>query len=80
MAKFYGDLTGDDQKTKVTRSAEHQLRGHIRGWNFGCHVRIRLDNHGDEVVEIWLTGGSNDPERRRYIGTYGKPITIGKGG
>lgn len=48
----------------VNRSDGQSIEGHIRGWDVGCRVVIRVDKDGRDHVYIYHTWGSNGGEER----------------
>jgi hypothetical protein len=70
MAALYGTLNGR-AKTKATRcgSKNSPVTAHVRGWELGVETEARIVN-GVEVVEVWLTPGSNGNGERISLGVY----------
>jgi hypothetical protein len=50
-------------------TAKSGLSGHIRGWDVGVQVYLDVDSNGDDVVEVYRTGGSNGFTSDRLIAT-----------
>ncbi len=62
MARFYGEVYGQS-KTKASRigSSKSGMYSHIRGWDVGVKVRCFVNYNGEDVIEVYKTGGSNQP-------------------
>lgn len=75
MSRFYGTMNGTKgEKTLKTQTANgtNFVRAHIRGWNVGVEViaRPHIDDKGQDMVEVWLTGGSANDSRKKKIGLF----------
>jgi hypothetical protein len=68
MATFYGTMKAEGKKynTKIGRS---HITSHTRGWDHGIEVTYRVHGKTGAVCEVWQTGGSNNPERKKLIKT-----------
>lgn len=66
MARFYGEVEGT--RGRASRLGSSSLRSHTRGWNVGVEVVCRIRDDVD-VIEVYETGGSNDPRQRRLLAT-----------
>lgn len=69
MARFYGAMQGDD-RTTVTRMGHKRISGHIRGWNIGAQVTCAVDSDGEDMVTVYLTGGSTGAHESKFLGTW----------
>jgi len=68
MSQFYGSMKGSGA-LDVTRQGNKNsgLTAHIRGWDQGVYIECTVDGDGKECISIYITGGSNHPERREPI-------------
>jgi hypothetical protein len=60
MSHFYGSMMGRSFRKTVTRCGDNSISAHVRGWNIGGCVSMRIDSLGRDVVCFELTGGSNE--------------------
>jgi hypothetical protein len=60
MSRFYVSTHGD-QRAEVTRGGHRTITAHVRGWDSGIRVEGYIDGAGNDVFEVYRTGGSNDP-------------------
>jgi hypothetical protein len=60
-----------DTKNERTTCGENVLDLHARGWDFGVRVTLRMreDVSYPEII-IYLTGGSNTPNKSTLLGTF----------
>lgn len=70
MAHFYASIQGNRGEATRIGTKNSGIEGHIRGWNIGAEVRCHVNAKGQDVVEIWLTGGSNRIDSARYLGAF----------
>lgn len=70
MARFYGDLQGNRGQATRMGTAKSGMDGHIRGWNIGARVWMRVNDAGEDEVTVDITRGSNGAGQSRRIGTY----------
>lgn len=70
MAHFYGTLHGNRGETSRCGSESSGLRSSTNGWDLGVDVRACVREGIGDVVEVFLTGGSDCPELRFHLGTY----------
>ena len=71
MSHFYSTVEGSS-RTVATRAGtkDSGISGHIRGWNVGIQVYGRYDPEtGEDVFEVYSTGGSNNSSTRELLGT-----------
>lgn len=61
MSRFYGDLEGNRGVATRQGTANSGIVGHIRGWSVGARVRCFVNEHGQDTVQVWTTGGSHQP-------------------
>ena len=68
MARFYGEVYCQG-KTKASRigSPKSGMYSHIRGWNVGVKVRCFVNYNDEDVIEVYKSGGSNQPSEDTLI-------------
>ena len=71
MSRFYSEIEGA-AKTVASRRGHNFIESHTRGWNNGIRVTCYVNDEGNEVHQIYLTGGSNNPGNIKPI--YSKEI------
>jgi hypothetical protein len=71
MSRFYASISGS-AKTEATRQGTPKsgIVGHVRGWDVGVKVRAVVGRDGQDEIRVYLTGGSNHPNRDRLIGEF----------
>ena len=55
-------------KTVASRRGHSDINGHIRGWDSGVKVHGYKDTGDSDVFQIYITSGSRDSRRDRYLG------------
>ncbi len=70
MAHFYGSVHGNGPEATLTGSKNGGIMAHARGWDVGARVAVRVDSDGSDVVDVYLTRGSNDSSTARFLGTF----------
>jgi len=70
MARFKADIEGQKGSASRLGSAKSGMRAHVRGWNVGARVVCSVNEDGEDVVSICLTGGSANPSFGRVVGQY----------
>ena len=82
MSRFYAEIQGS--RGAATRQGSTDIYGHIRGWNIGVFINCFIDETGEDVVAIDLSGGSHNPSIIKRIGRFklfnGGVTEIGAGG
>ena len=71
MSRFYSEVEGA-AKTVASRRGHNFIESHTRGWNHGIRVACYVNDEGNEVHQVYLTGGSNNPSNIKPI--YSKEI------
>lgn len=66
MATFYGTMNGYKGKPS-NKMGQRKITSHTRGWDHGIEVTYELTDGDGCSCEVWLTGGSNNPERIKLI-------------
>lgn len=74
MAQFYGEISSRSPRggksNKVTRMGDKSgMTAHIRGWDVGVRVVLRVDAGGKDIVCVYKTKGSNAPNDDELIAT-----------
>lgn len=70
MSRFYGNMKGARGETTRCGNAISGIHGHLRGWDIGVKVEVRENAYGEDIVEVWLTGGSNGSCPSLFLGRY----------
>lgn len=70
MSHFYGNLKGCRGETTRCGTKGSGIRSHVRGWNVGCRVDCFVDEHGEDCVRVYITGGSNGRLEDKFIGVW----------
>lgn len=63
MARFYGEIQGSRGPASRMGTPKSGFSAHVRGWNIGVHINCFVNDLGNDVIEVWRTGGSNDSRR-----------------
>ncbi len=67
MSRFYAEIQGSGVSGSKTGSEKSGIVGHIRGWDIGAKVTMAVDEDGEDVLSIDITGGSNSPKALKHI-------------
>lgn len=59
MAQFYGDLQGNRGEATRMGTKSSGIRAHVRGWNVGARIHVKVDRDGNDHVYVYRTSGSN---------------------
>ena len=70
MAQFYASIKGNRGEATRLGTKSSGMQAHIRGWAVGAQVWMTVDDNGEDVVNIALTGGSNGSPAPVLLGTY----------
>ena len=71
MVHFFGEVQGENRfHISLSGSKESGIQAYIRGWDIG--IRISGNYSQEDVFDVYLTGGSNHPEKEIHIGSYTK--------
>lgn len=65
--KLAATISGFDHSTGKSCYSSEGITAHLRGWDFGLEITMRVDEDGTPLFEIWETGGSNDPGTKRQV-------------
>ena len=68
MSRFYGTVHSSNFKTVASRRGHTDVNGHIRGWDSGVKVHGYKATDDSDVFQIYITSGSGDSRRDRYLG------------
>ena len=66
MAQFYANIQGNHGESTRMGTKDSGLHAHLRGWDIGVKVEI-VHIAGVDIIEVWSTGGSNNPEIRNLV-------------
>ena len=80
MAKLYTSVTNErnldsigcvrpsyDKRGRVTQCANRHQTVHVRGWDHGIKVEQFINDDGQVVHQVYLTGGSNGATADRFV-------------
>lgn len=70
MAHFYANIQGNRGEVTRMGTAKSGISGHIRGWNVGVRVYMGVDDEGNDVATVFLTGGSNGRCAPKILGNF----------
>lgn len=70
MARFYGEVWGGRGIGSRVGSKVSGITSHTRGWDLGVRVRIYVDDDGNDVAVVTITGGSRNPSKQLERRTY----------
>ena len=69
MSRFYGTVHSSNYKTVASRRGHDDVNGHIRGWDAGVKVHGYKSTDDSDEFQIYLTSGSRDSRRDKFLGT-----------
>jgi hypothetical protein len=70
MAQFRGTLDGQRGQASRLGSKASGLTATCNGWGDGIEVRAWVNKEGQDVFEVWSTGGSNHTGAPVWLGTW----------
>ena len=70
MARFYASISGRGKELTREGTAASGVEGHLRGWNVGAKVYLSVDSQDQDVVTVYLTGGSNGNTSDFFLGRF----------
>ena len=71
MAQYRGTIKGSRGEASRLGTKSSGLQVSANGWDIGVDVILRYDSQDQsDVVEVYLTGGSNDKKQRRLLGVF----------
>jgi hypothetical protein len=70
MAHFRGTIQGQRGSASRLGSAKSGLIVKANGWNFGVTVNMVLDQYGNDMAYVWITGGSNGAKSSKLLGLF----------
>lgn len=73
MGRFYAEIQGSRGSATRKGTKKSGIRGHIRGWHLGVKVKCYVNEYGNDVCQVWLTGGSSNPIEIKYLGEFVEP-------
>ena len=79
MSRFYASIKGQRGEATRTGSEGSGITTHTRGWNLGVRIEGFVNERGMDAFNIYVTGGSTNPQRERLIATVEEPMEIQNG-
>lgn len=71
MAQFRAMIQGQRGEASRLGSKKSGLRAYVNGWNKGVSVYLQYDEKtGQDVVEVYKTGGSNNGSHPELIAKF----------
>lgn len=70
MSRFYGNMKGSRGETTRCGDRISGITGHLRGWDIGARVTAFVGPNGEDLVEVWITGGSNGSCASVFLGRF----------
>ena len=67
MAQFRAIIQGNRNSVSRLGGKNSGIIADVNGWNLGVTVIGHLDQNGQDVFDIYRTGGSNNPSRGKVI-------------
>jgi hypothetical protein len=65
--KLAATISGFDHSSGKSCYSSEGITAHLRGWDHGLEITMRVDEDGTPLYEIWETRGSHDPKPRRQV-------------
>jgi hypothetical protein len=62
-------ISGFDHSSSKSCYSSEGISAHLRGWDYGFSIEMRLDDDGLPYLEIYRTNGSHDPKPRNLLAT-----------
>jgi hypothetical protein len=72
--KLAATIKGTDHSSSKSCYSSESITAHLRGWDNGFEIELKLDENELPYLEIRRTLGSHNPKARNLIAT----ITVGK--
>ncbi len=69
MSRFYAEVSPDNRNT-VSRRGHKYISAHIRGWNIGVAVTVKINEKGKDEVLVYKTSGSTKSKSDELITKY----------
>jgi hypothetical protein len=60
-------ISGFDHSTAKSCYSSEGITAHLRGWDFGIEITMRVNAWGEPEYDIWSTGGSHDPKAKDQL-------------
>jgi hypothetical protein len=73
MSRFYATVKSE-KKSLATKCGVSKLEAHVRSWDHGIKVNYWVDEDGQTLCQVFLTGGSDKPDTMKLI----KAFIVGK--
>lgn len=68
MAQFRATIQGNKGLASRLGTKKSGIVATVNGWTIGLKIIAKRAN-GQDIIEVWYTGGSNDPAVRCLLGT-----------
>lgn len=70
MAHFRATIKGQRGQASRLGSPKTGIKAHVNGWDFGIDVCGSVNAEGEDEFRIYITGGSNDRQTPKLVGTF----------
>jgi len=70
MSRFYASIEGNRGMATRQGTKSSGIQGHIRGWNVGGRIVCDVNDDDEDVVRLYLTGGSRGHKSDKLIGEF----------
>lgn len=70
MARFRGTVQGN--RGEASRLGHKRIGVSCDCWDVGVDSQAYIDMQGNDVINVYATGGSNDGQRKRLIATVSR--------
>lgn len=70
MSRFYGSMKGARGETTRCGNSISGITAHVRGWDIGAEAYVRCLTTGEDIVSVYVTGGSNGSCAKLFLGTF----------
>ena len=70
MSRFFGSIQGSRGMATRLGGKRSGIRGHVRGWAIGARAFCDVNAEGEDVVTVYITGGSNGASSETRIGSW----------
>ena len=67
MARFRGTVQGN--RSEASRLGHKRLDTSCNTWDIGVDCQAYIDMGGNDVIAVWVTGGSHNDTRVKLIAT-----------
>lgn len=71
MKRFFGSTQGSGGESTRTGTRSSGIQARINGWYVGCEAFMGVDCDNEDIVTIYLSGGSHHSNKPvRLLGTF----------